>query len=905
MLELSSLFSFLTDLKALIPPEIFQLWPIAVVIIIALILVLIFYHLLKAAAQREARFRRSIDSVCLQVLIPKQLDVNGQAATDPKSIQDQISLAENIFANIGSLKPESGFKVTWRGRQDQFSLELVAKDKLIYFYWVVPYTWQLFIEQQIHSQYPSAEIQVVDDYNVFDQVGFASASELKLVKDVIFPIKTYKSFESDPTSSILTALSRFGEEEAGVVQIVVRTANKNWSQRSKKVAKMVSEGKSLEQALKEVGVKHSFNFGTGVTSAYNQVGFAVNQIIGDAFSQIDTKNKENKSSTLTPQEQETLRGLESKATKAGLGVTIRLMTVAKTKETADANLQNLESSFGAFAIYQYGNGFEIIRPKKPDSMLDAFIFRDFSDQREIIFNTEELASIYHLPVASIDVPNIVWLLSKKAPAPTNMPVEGTRLGYNEFRGRRVEVMIKDIDRFRHLYTIGKSGSGKSTLLVNMAIQDIQRGKGICYIDPHGDDCEQVLNSVPKSRAEDVIYFSPANLDRPMGLNLLEYDERYPEQKTFAINEMLKIFDKLYDLKSTGGPMFEQYMRNAMLLLMDSPDTGSTLMEIPKVLADENFRAMKLRVCQNQSVKDFWLKEALKAGGEASLQNMVPYITSKLTPFISNDYMRPIIGQQKSSFNLREVMDGQKILLLNLSKGKLGDLNAYLIGMVLVGKILMAALSRTDIPQDERKQFFLYIDEFQNFLTESISAILSEARKYGLSLNIAHQFIGQLTAKGDTTIRDAIFGNVGTLAVFRIGSDDAKELDKEFSPTFNEYDLINVPARQAFVKLLIDGTASKPFNMSTYAPPAPNKKLGNLIGQLSSLKYGRDRRIVEEEIRLRGLVAGSLAKKNSPINPEANLAPKPVADMATASTLPVSEPTLPPKNTITPSSSTEN
>jgi hypothetical protein len=318
----------------------------------------------------------------------------------------------------------------------------------------------------------------------------------------------------------------------------------------------------------------------------------------------------------------------------------------------------------------------------------------------------------------------------------------------------------------------------------------------------------------------------------------------------VINEMLKIFDKLYDLKATGGPMFEQYMRNAMQLIMDDPESGSTLMEIPKVLSDEEFRAYKISKCKTQVVKDFWVKEAQKAGGEASLANMVPYITSKLTPFIANDIMRPIIGQQKSAFNVRQAMDEGKILLLNLSKGKLGDLNAYLIGMVLVGKILMAALSRTDMDPKDRKDFYLYIDEFQNFLTDSISAILSEARKYGLCLIVAHQYIGQLVKNNDTQIRDAIFGNVGTKAVFRVGTDDAEFLAKEYAPVFGQFDLVNVEGLTALVRLLIDNTASRPFNMKIIFAPratAKEKELSAMIKELSRYKYGRKRELIEAEI----------------------------------------------------------
>ena len=315
------------------------------------------------------------------------------------------------------------------------------------------------------------------------------------------------------------------------------------------------------------------------------------------------------------------------------------------------------------------------------------------------------------------------------------------------------------------------------------------------------------------------------------------------QKGFVINEMISIFDKLYDLKQTGGPMFEQYARNAMLLVMEHPESGSTLMEIPKVLADEEFRRMKLSHCNNPVVRDFWIKEAEKAGGEAALANMVPYITSKLTTFIANDLMRPIIAQQKSALNFREIMDEGKILLINLSKGRIGEINSHLLGMVMVGKILMAALSRVDMPENERKDFYLYIDEFQNVTTDSISQILSEARKYRLNLIIAHQFIGQLSEE----ISKAVFGNVGSLCAFRVGPEDAEFLEKQFEPVFGASDLINVNNYSGFAKLLINNETTKPFNFNTYPPKEGNKEIPRYLKEMSRLKYGRDVNIINREI----------------------------------------------------------
>ena len=417
------------------------------------------------------------------------------------------------------------------------------------------------------------------------------------------------------------------------------------------------------------------------------------------------------------------------------------------------------------------------------------------------------------------------------------------MGYNDYRGTKTEIRITDNDRRRHLYAIGQTGAGKSNFLQEMAKKDAISGKGFCFIDPHGDAIEDILTAIPKERAEDVIIFDPADVERPIGINMLEFDPAHPEQKTFIINEMIGIFDQLYDLKATGGPMFEQYMRNAMLLIMEHPESGSTLMEISKVLSDEDFRRFKLDHCTNPIVRDFWLKEAEKAGGEAALANMVPYITSKLTAFISNDIMRPIIAQQKSALNFREIMDGGKILLINLSKGKIGEINARLLGMVIVGRLLMAALSRVDMAESERKDFYLYLDEFQNVTTNSVAQILSEARKYRLCLILAHQFIAQLKEE----ISKAVFGNVGSMVAFRVGPEDGEFLEKQFSPIFSANDLMNVDNYHCFARILMNGELTKPFNMKTYAPTKGNQEIANALKELSRFRFGRDAATVNREI----------------------------------------------------------
>jgi hypothetical protein len=379
----------------------------------------------------------------------------------------------------------------------------------------------------------------------------------------------------------------------------------------------------------------------------------------------------------------------------------------------------------------------------------------------------------------------------------------------------------------------------------MIMQDIKNGEGVCMIDPHGSDIQDVLASVPPERVKDVIYFDPSHTERPMGLNMLEYDERFPEQKTFVVNELISIFNKLFDMKVAGGPAFEQYFRNSALLVMEHPASGNTLIEIGRVLGDKAFRELKLSYCKNPIVTQFW-RNAEKTTGEQSLSNFVPYVTSKFDSFISNDIMRPVIAQEKSSFNFRDIMDNKKIFLVNLAKGRLGDINANLIGLILVGKILMAALSRVDSFGKTLPPFYLYIDEFQNITTDSIATILSEARKYKLSLTIAHQFIAQL----DEKIRDAVFGNVGSMAVFRIGSDDAAYLEKQFEPTFSQKDIMNIDNYNAYLKLLVGGRPAKPFNIETLPSPKLNHQIAEKIREISFLTYGKDRAEVEAGIMKR-------------------------------------------------------
>lgn len=784
---------------------------------------------------------RYFDNRVFLIKLPKEKPEDNQKEFNSQQLIEEISKGETIFASIGGLRAQRGLKASLFGRDDHFSFEVVAMANKIAFYVVTPAKDARYIEQQIHANYPEAVIEEVEDYNVFKANSQISAAYLKTKRDYLFPIKTYKTMSTDPMNSIINVLSKLDKDESLVVQYIVRSANGSWHSH-------------VRNAVSNIHKAGSISAGLGSSNS----SFKALQDFASNFGLVSKKkNKEvdpQEIKKLTAVEEEMLKNIEEKNSKAGLDVNVRIISCANTKDRASIYLDNLSNAFSEYSNFTYGNvlmRFNTIKNSLAKEV-DDFIYRRFNEKHSFLLNTEELTSLFHLPLKSTETPNILWLTSKIAPAPAEIPTEGIMLGTNLYRGVEKDIRIKREDRRRHSYLIGKSGTGKSVTLTNMAIQDIQNGEGVCVIDPNGDLIQDILDRIPPERAEDVIVFSPADIERPLGLNLLDYDPKYPEQKGFVINEMIGILDKLYDLKATGGPMFEQYMRNAMMLVMDDIESGSTLMEIPKVLSDEEFRKMKLSRCKNQTVVDFWTKEAEKAGGEASLANMVPYITSKLTPFISNDMMRPIIGQQKSSFNMRDIMDKQKILLIDLPKGLIGEMNAYLLGMILVGKILMAALSRTDMKPENRKDFYLYIDEFQNFTTNSICQILSEARKYALNLIIAHQYIGQLTKNNNTEIKDAIFGNVGTMISFKVGSEDASFLIKDFAPTFNEYDLVNVEKGMSCIKLLVDNSSTKPFTLKGIWPVLGNKRedMAEKIKTISRLKYGQNSRLVEAEIKRR-------------------------------------------------------
>ncbi len=711
----------------------------------------------------------------------------------------KIDAAEQMFASLYSLKKGGWLK--FLRLQPHLSFEIVAKHEDIRFYVSCPEKLKDLVEKTINGAYPDAEILEVPEYNIFSQNGRVAFAELELKKSFYFPIKVYKDLPTDPLSALTTALAKMGPEEGAAIQILISPAEGKWASKGRNYVSNTKKSESDPQKAK---------------------------------FKVDAK---------------TLEAVENKCGKPGFNVYIRTVVCSPTQEEANSHLSNIKTAFAQFSSDLNYFGSRKIR-FKPSFMIDFIyryqpILRFFG--RKTILNSEELATIFHFPNKQIETPYIHWIYSKRAPAPANIPKEGLYIGKSVYRGVVRPVYISKKDRERHIYIIGKTGTGKTELLRDMILQDIRAGRGVCLIDPH-DLAEDILAYIPPQRAEDVIYFDPSMTERPMGLNLLEAHTE--EQKHFVCSSIINLMYKLYDPYKTGiiGPRFEHAIRNAMLTVMSEP--GNTFVEVVRCLTDSRFVQELLPKIQDPIVRRYWTDQIAQTA-DFHKSEVLDYIVSKFGRFVTDKTMRNIIGQSESSFNFRQVMDEGKILIINLSKGKIGEENSSFLGLVLVPKILIGAMSRADIPEEQRRDFYLYVDEFQNFATPDFAQILSEARKYHLNLCVANQFIGQV----DEEIKNAVFGNVGTIISFNIGVTDANFLQHWFEPTFKEDDLINIERFNVYIKTIVNGEPVPPFSADltkdiSALKKQRNPKVAELVKQLSALRYGRDKEVVEAEIARR-------------------------------------------------------
>ncbi len=770
---------------------------------------------------------KSLNMTLFEITLPPPTD----EADKSKGFKEFIGAMEQFYAGMQSIATDR-FNTT----EIYFTLEVALSNEndQVVIYAGVPNKHIILFEKQVLAFYHHAKVhEVTDDYNIFNESGGAVGAYASFTEKGVMPIKTYDNIDHDPMNTILNVFSKLQTEgEGAAIQLVVAPAGDKFITEFHKILDDVKDGYSVKNASDNF---YKFN------KAFLKVGKHL--IFGEHKKDPEAKNKDKYMRGRRSVDEGAAEKIANKIKSSVMKANIRVIASAHTTDRAEAILKEIESSFNQFSEAASNSfRFEQMHGKDLQKLFHDYSFRSFSSDKILPMNLKELASVFHFPVGIGGQPQLKEAKAGIAPAPIEMGHEGITLGINSYRGRDTEVKMTREDRMRHFYVIGQTGTGKTNILLNMITQDIKNGDGCCYIDPHGTDIQTILSRIPKERIDDVIYFDPAYTPRPMGLNMLEYDPNYPEQKTFVVNEMMGIFNKLFDMKVGGGAMFEQYFRNSAFLVMEDPESGSTLLEITRVLGDKEFRDMKLARCKNPIIKQFWVN-AEQTTGDQSLANFVPYISSKFDNFISNDIMRPVVLQQNSVFNFRKIMDEKKILLVNLSKGRLGDINANLIGLVLVGKIQMAALSRVDMFGKPMNDFYLYIDEFQNVTTDSISSILSEARKYRLSLNIAHQYITQL----DEKIKNAVFGNVGSMAVFRVGTEDANFLEPKFKPQFTASDITKLDNFNAYMSMLIKGQPTKPFNIKTIAPETGNPGIVDDLKELSYIKFGRDRAEVEEEI----------------------------------------------------------
>jgi len=733
--------------------------------------------------RNRKREERSLDYILLEVAVPRDNEI-------------KIDAAEQLFSSLYSLKSGGMFSFLKTG--DHISLEIVGKNENIRFYVGAPEKIKDLVEKQIYGAYPGASVEQVDEYNIFDKEGKVAFSSLKLSSTNYYPIKNYRELATDPLSSLTSSLAKMQEGEGAAIQVIIRPAENKW---------------------KAVGKKY---------------------LSSTKKSETDPEKAQYKV------EQKELEAVSNKISKPGFDTTIRVVVSAGNEEAAKMHLANITGGFEQ--LRSDLNGFSKRKHLLKKLFMIDFIYRYFPMHGGTsILNSEELATIFHFPNKSIETPHIYWLNAKRSPAPIEIPDKGLYLGCSTYRGIKRPVFIEEDDRRRHMYMIGKTGVGKSEFLMEMILQDIKDGKGVCFIDPH-DTVEKLLEMIPPERAEDVIYFDPSNTDRPMGFNML--DAATEDQKHYVVNSIIGLMYKLYDPYKTGiiGPRFEHAIRNAMLTVMSEP--GNTFIEVVRVLTDSGFVQQLLPKVQDPMVRRYWTDQIAQTS-DFHKSEVLDYIVSKFGRFITNKMMRNIIGQSKSAFDFRKVMDEGKILLVNLAKGKIGEENSNFLGLVLVPKILTAAMSRQDIPEEKRRDFYLYVDEFQNFATPDFAQILSEARKYRLNLIVANQFIGQM----DEEVKNAVFGNVGTLVSFRVGVTDAGYLQHEYQPYFSETDLINIDRFHAYIKTIVNMKAVPPFSMDltkdmSELEKRKNPKVAEMIKKLSALKYGRDRKIVEAEIASR-------------------------------------------------------
>jgi hypothetical protein len=817
------------------------------------LLIGLYYELAKLAVA-DMRFYyawwKSKSLVSMKVLLPRSDSKIDQEKRTEKDFKEKIAVMEQLYRALWEVRNLSFWQLIhfWMFRYATMSFEFFVEKNELTFYVLTQPSLVSIVEKQITAFYPDAEVALQKTPEIWPKGRKLIAYNMLAKKDYAFPIRFYEEMQDDPLNDLSNVLSKLQPDEAATMQVIITpTLSEKWSTRVKRIASMKFKGKNDSWAAHIPILSTLVQVVGGVATGAEGQTFAPGAHSGDSFVRM-----------IQPEE-ELYKRMGQKAGMSGFYSSVRILASAGSWKRADDIASNMQVACNVFKDI-YGNWlsnhrmFVDFMPQWINAPIVHWLWKHRINgflHRKNLFVEKELAGLYHFPDSRYNkIPILQWITYKVLPPPPNVPEDGILIGINKYRAQENPVRFSRGDRTRHQYIIGKSGAGKSALLSWQIRQDVAAGEGLCVVDPHGDLIEDSLAHIPKERAKDVVVFDPADIERPMGLNLLE--AKTSEEKDRASLDAMEIFIKLFG-NEIFGPRIQHYFRNGCLTLMDDEEEGATLIDVPRLYVDDEFQRYKVSKCKNVVVRSFWEHEIAKTGAREK-EEMIPYFSAKFGPFVTNATMRNIIGQPKSAFNIREIMDSGKILLVNLSKGKIGDVNAQLLGLIFVNKVNMAALSRADTPQKDRRRFYLYVDEFQNFVTDAFATILSEARKYELALIMAHQYIGQLVGKtaaydqASTKMRDAVFGNVGTIMSFKIGAEDAEYMAKEMAPVLSEQDVIGIPNFHCYTKLNIHNTTSRPFSMATlYDESQRNDKLANLIKEYSRMKYGRKRVFVDQEI----------------------------------------------------------
>ncbi len=799
--------------------------------------------------RRAKAIERGLKMVPVLIHLPPPSSDTAAGSRDIREVMREKTSQAEVLYNLLAGTAVEGFKSNFYG-QRHVALELIAIEGVVHFFVAVPVALVSVVKKAVVTAYPGARLEEVEDHNIFNQEGRLAATlggEMVLRAESAYPIATYAKLERDPMEALLTTIAALDKQDGAAVQIMLRPADPKWTKRSVKVADSKRKGR------------------------HESLAFTAGDLVKAAVKSPEQRRQEEQARTggkeVSNLELAEVEAIEEKTKHPGFEVLVRVVVSTGSVVRSQQLLRDIATAFALFEAPGV-NGFKFLPALDVQGLVTAFIFRFFPPElKSNVLNSVELATLFHLPDSQFTPSaSVERLQSKQVDGPVQLPATGLLFGHNEFRGVQKEIRLSPEDRRRHTYILGQTGTGKSTMLENLVVQDMRAGNGFAFIDPHGDSAEKLLSMVPKERAEDVVYFNPSDMEYPLGLNLFEFTD--PAQKDFLVQETINMLYKLYDPGHTGiiGPRYEHWYRNAALTLMSDPN-GATFIEIPKVFTDTEYLKKKFKYLKDPTVIDFWTKE-MGQTSDYHKSEMLGWFVSKFGAFQNNEMMRNIIGQTKSAFNIRDIMDQKKILIVNLSKGRIGELNSQLLGMIFVIKFQAAAMSRAEVPEDQRADFCLYVDEFQNFSTDSFASILSEARKYRLNLIVANQFIGQLSQQ----IRDAVFGNIGTIVAHRMGPEDAEFMVKQFAPVFDASDLMNLPNFNAAMRLMIGGLPSQPFTIKDSAPIAgANAELGVAIKQLSAAKFGRAKSVVEADIveRFTGRAPGTPAPKlSTPVAPGA-------------------------------------